>query len=453
MAPSVTNVGPMPDATRCSPVEILAAIERAHRLYFRDADRPELFERMLEDVLALTGCEYGFIGEVLHHADGTPYLKSWALTDIAWDEPTRELYESSLGPDGGLVFGNLDTLFGRVLTSRKVVISNDPAHDPRRGGLPPGHPPLLSFLGIPIHRNDVMIGMVGVANRAGGFDEKDVTDLEPYLAVVAHMIDVIRTDRERSAAQAAEREALAAAARQERLGHIGRLASAVAHDVNGLINVISLQCEMLEMQGDLSPSAVTGVARIQEMCEQAAQMTARLQRLRAPTAEPDQRCAVVSTVTSATGFLRSVAGDGVDLTVEIQSSGGAAFPAAFDDVDIAMSDGELIQVLLNLVANATESLGGSGRIRVTVCPPAIVPGSASGPVLIDVSDDGPGVPEGLGDEIFTAFASTKGEGRGLGLSIVHSIVEAHGGTVTVLPVDRGATFRLSVPVASARPRR
>jgi signal transduction histidine kinase len=419
--------GPAP----ISPTQILAAIERAHRLYFRDADRAELFGQMLDDGLALTGCEYGFIGEVLRNPDGTPYLKTWAVTDIAWDTHTREFYENSLRVDGGLLFTNLDTLFGAVMRTGDVVISNEPDMDPRRGGLPPGHPAMTSFLGVPLLRNDEMIGMFGVANRSGGFSMVDVHQLRPYLTVCAHLIDVIRTDRERSAAVAAEREALAIAARQERLSHIGRLASSVAHDLNSLINVISLQCELLEMSGDLSADASSGISRIQEMCDRAAQMTGRLQRLRAPTAAPDTHCAVAEVVAQNVDFLRSVAGGGVTIDLESRLA---------PDAEASISDIELLQVLLNLVSNAGEAMTGRGHV-------AIVIHSDDGDIVIDVADDGPGVPGEVRDQVLTPFASTKGEGRGLGLTIVQSVLEANGGNVHLMPSDGGALFRVRIPQA------
>jgi signal transduction histidine kinase len=429
----------MADTSRSSPAEMLAAIERAHALYIRDADRGPLFEQMLVDVLSLTRCEYGFIGEVLHDAEGAPYLKTWALTDIAWDSATKELYEASLGQDGGLIFANLHTLFGHALTTGEVVISNEPAVDQRRGGLPPGHPPLLSFLGIPLFRNDEMIGMVGIANRSDGFLESDVRELEPYLALCAHLIDVIRTDRERALSQDAEREALAAAARQERLSHIGRLASSVAHDLNSLINVISLQCELLEMDDSLPPSASQGIARIQEMCDRAAQMTSRLQRLRRPLSDPEERCAIASTVSTSAGFLRTMAGEGVDVSVRIDLDA---------DVEVTMSEGEMLQVLLNLVSNASEALGGRGHIDIDV---HLDPRDEAGGVAIEVADDGPGVPDSVIEQVFTPFASTKGEGRGLGLAIVHSLLETNGGSIEMAPTKSGALFRLVIPRVAIDP--
>jgi hypothetical protein len=62
---TATNVTSVAAATTPSAQDLLAAISRAHRLYFRDVAKSELFGQMLNDILDLTGCDYGFIGEVL----------------------------------------------------------------------------------------------------------------------------------------------------------------------------------------------------------------------------------------------------------------------------------------------------------------------------------------------------------------------------------------------------
>lgn len=72
--------------------------------------------------------------------------------------------------DEGIEFVNLKSLFGEVLVTGETLIANDPASDPRRGGLPPGHPALNAFMGMPIHRGDRLVGMIGIANRPGGYD-------------------------------------------------------------------------------------------------------------------------------------------------------------------------------------------------------------------------------------------------------------------------------------------
>lgn len=72
---------------------------------------------------------------------------------------------------------------------------------------------------------------------------------------------------------------------------------------------------------------------------------------------------------------------------------------------------------------------------------------ADGAVTIDIQDDGPGVPPALTGRIFEPFFSTKevGEGTGLGLSIALGIAEAHGGSLSLVPTDKGACFRLALP--------
>ena len=68
-------------------------------------------------------------------------------------------------------FRYLDPLSGRVMVSGEVVIANDPSNDPRAGGLPPGHPPLDRFLGLPFYFWEKLVGKVGIANRPNGYDD------------------------------------------------------------------------------------------------------------------------------------------------------------------------------------------------------------------------------------------------------------------------------------------
>ena len=110
---------------------LLKTISRAQSEFILDINTPVLFEGLLKDLLALTGSEYGFIGEMFYDTDGNPYLKTHALTNIAWNDETRALYEK-YAP--AFEFRNLKSLFGEVMTTGKTVISNNPATDPRRCG-------------------------------------------------------------------------------------------------------------------------------------------------------------------------------------------------------------------------------------------------------------------------------------------------------------------------------
>lgn len=173
---------------------LLSAISTAQSQFIRDADSKALFDKLLLDIISITGSEYGFIGEVLYR-DRNPYLKTFAISNIAWNAETLKFYDENA--QKGLEFSNLKTLFGAAITSGDVVIANDPVADPRRGGLPAGHPVLNAFLGIPFLRGKKAIGMFGIANRVKGYDQDLVEFLGPITATCTHIVEALKADRQR----------------------------------------------------------------------------------------------------------------------------------------------------------------------------------------------------------------------------------------------------------------
>lgn len=170
------------------------AIMRAQASFIDGQGDAKALNPLLEDLLALTSSEYGFIGEVLYDDTQAPYLVAHAITDITWDQASKQFYDQNA--PNGMVFSNLDTLFGHVMRHETVVISNAPAMDSRRGGLPAGHPPLNAFLGVPIHFNGHCIGMIGLANRPNGYDDTLVEFLAPLLGSIGQFINNLRNHRQ-----------------------------------------------------------------------------------------------------------------------------------------------------------------------------------------------------------------------------------------------------------------
>ncbi|MEI6447016.1 MAG: diguanylate cyclase [Actinomycetes bacterium] len=144
------------------------------------------WQSALDHMIELTSSEFGFVGRVVEDEEGSPFLLSYAVTDIAWNEWSRQHYDTFV--EQGLEFHSLETLFGETLRTGELVISHDPLHDPRSGGLPEGHPPLLAYLGMPLADDNGMVGMVGLANRPGGFDEDLVDLLSPLNALLSQII-------------------------------------------------------------------------------------------------------------------------------------------------------------------------------------------------------------------------------------------------------------------------
>jgi PAS domain S-box-containing protein len=174
---------------------LLEAINTAQSAFIMGNEPREVFGQLLDDILHLTDSGYGFMGDVLYTPDGQPYLRTHAITDISWNDETRGFFEENVTK--GLEFSNLKTLFGQVMLTGKTVISNDPLKDPRAGGLPKGHPKLNAFLGLPFCSGTTMMGMVGLANRPGGYNEELITYLTPLVNVMANIITAHRVEQDR----------------------------------------------------------------------------------------------------------------------------------------------------------------------------------------------------------------------------------------------------------------
>ena len=174
--------------------------------YLHQKNRNEYFNQVLAELLKFTESEYGFMGEVFYE-NSLPYLKTYALTNIAWSDETRSFYEKHA--PAGLEFKNLDTLFGYAMKHRTVVIANNAPQDHRRGGIPSGHPPLNAFLGIPIYTgNDQMVGMIGLANKKTGYSDEDVKLLSPFIDLFGSIINGYKEENLRRETEHALNETL-----------------------------------------------------------------------------------------------------------------------------------------------------------------------------------------------------------------------------------------------------
>jgi signal transduction histidine kinase len=124
----------------------------------------------------------------------------------------------------------------------------------------------------------------------------------------------------------------------------------------------------------------------------------------------------------------------------------------FLDPDIPTVEGDpvqLQQVLLNLIINAFDAMHATPLSRRKIL--ITTERDADGVTLVSVRDYGVGIPEQVRERLFEQFFTTKAKGLGMGLSIVRSIVESHGGTIAAENADGGgAQFQFSLP-ASAKP--
>jgi two-component system NtrC family sensor kinase len=168
--------------------------------FIRGGDARPLFDELLRLFLEQTQSACGFIGEAHLAPDFTLRFQLVAATPPGW----MEALEEPLGrrPPRNPRHGGLHELIHRALTTGRPVISEDPA--PLRGEpLPPEHSPLGSFLALPLEAGEGRVGLVGLANRPGGYDAKSLSALQLLLSVGGNLLHGWHHAQQRSQTEAA----------------------------------------------------------------------------------------------------------------------------------------------------------------------------------------------------------------------------------------------------------
>ncbi|MDH5218854.1 MAG: ATP-binding protein, partial [Gammaproteobacteria bacterium] len=183
---------------------LLTILNNAQTRYIQSDNQHAIFEELLDDIISITKSEYGFLGEILYTKENKPYLHTFAITDISWDAESKALYQNNHVT--GFEFYNLNTLFGSAIESGLPVISNDPTRDPRASGIPSGHPDLNAFLGMPLYSGKSLVGLIGLANRKEGYNQKILEELQALWQVSSSIIISHMAEQERKKIESELRE-------------------------------------------------------------------------------------------------------------------------------------------------------------------------------------------------------------------------------------------------------
>ncbi|WP_115719151.1 GGDEF domain-containing protein [Gallaecimonas mangrovi] len=179
---------------------LLNLIHQAQSQFLEEQNLSASCDGIFESLLAIAESQFGFISEVHHTEKGLPYMRVQTISDISWDATSRALYQKHI--ESGLEFHNMNTLFGQAIVTGKPVISNNVRRDPHSGGTPKGHPPLESFLGLPISYRGELLGVVGLANRSEGYSEEEVRFLNPLIDTLGMLMHARLVEKARCEAEA-----------------------------------------------------------------------------------------------------------------------------------------------------------------------------------------------------------------------------------------------------------
>ncbi|SFT66673.1 GAF domain-containing protein [Halomonas saccharevitans] len=398
----------------------------------------QLWDFLMEALRELTDSEYALIGEVNEDA-GQPALKIHSITDLSWNEESRLLMERLR--NGDMTLSNPRSLLGRVFAHGEVVMTDNLAEHPHRGGFPPGHPPLHNYLGVPIFDGQRPIGMFAIANGRRRYDQALLEWLEPFTATCALLINLYRQMAEREGYIEALSTARDSADRANRAK--SEFLSSMSHELRTPLNAILGFAQLLE-GGKRHPlearqqRQVAQIARSGQHLLELINQTLDLARVEAGQLSLSMEAlSLVEVADDATHALEATA-KAHDIALHQQIHG--PLPAVYADYT------RLKQVLLNLLSNAIKYNRPGGR----VCLEAAAEEEC---LRFTVRDNGQGIrDEGLA-LLFQPFqrlgAERSGiEGTGIGLAITRQLLEAMHATIEVESVEgQGSAFHCRLMLA------
>jgi PAS domain S-box-containing protein len=234
----------------------------------------------------------------------------------------------------------------------------------------------------------------------------------------------------------------------QKMEAVGRLAGGVAHDFNNLLTVINGYSELILEDLDVNATARGPLAAILDAGDRAARLTKQLLALSRKSMVEPRLVNLNELVAESANLFRRLIGE--DITLDVLSDS--------TPVRVVIDPGQLEQVLMNLVVNARDAMPSGGHLTIETrivhvesgmdsSARALPPGRYAS---LTVSDTGCGISGDVRNKIFEPFFTTKdvGKGTGLGLAVVHGVVQQAGGSITVESSQGiGASFIILLPAA------
>lgn len=228
--------------------------------------------------------------------------------------------------------------------------------------------------------------------------------------------------------------------RKNRLVELGTISAGVAHEIRNPLASIRTFAQLLpekmddpEFKNEFSKLVLKDVDRITKVIES---MLAFARPAQVTIADHSACDLVEEAIVLTTTRLKSKR---IELTKEFH-----------ERPTLRVDRQQILQVLVNLLSNAADALPERGKIRVATGV-RTMNGDANGDqkfAVIEVSDNGAGIPAAVRNRVFDPFFTTKKEGTGLGLSISQKIARDHGGIITVSSVEgKGTSFKVNLPVS------
>ena len=409
-------------------LQVLRAVNEA---VSRSLDLNEVLQRSLAALTHVTGHEISSLH--LMSADGNSLLLRGdrGLSD----ELRRVNVELPMG----------EGLIGRVaLTGQARRVDNAGATDDL---LPAARAAVTidgirGFVCVPIRARHRILGTLSLGRQTEDcFSDEEVALLECVADQIGLALDNARLYGEINRQLDDLRRAQIEVVKAERLSAVNGLAAGVAHEINNPLTIIMAQLHLMG-QGPMSAQLEEALGVIDAASKRAASIVRDLILFAEHRPPRRSRCQVAEQIREVVAFEK----------VRLESEGISVRTNLEPLPDIWADHNHLQEVLLHVIQNAQHAMVEAHAGGVLTISTAMV---ESG-VRIEVADDGPGIPPEHLPRIFNPFFTTKqpGDGRGLGLSVAHSIVTEHGGRIWAENrPGGGALFTIDLPIGEPEPAR
>lgn len=179
--------------------DMVNATESLNKYMNKEISYEKLGEEVVKQLLILTDSEYGYIDEIRITEQGKEYLHCIGISDLSWDDETRDYYMKNKPVGFDFYNCNETTMYGLSLIENKkgnVFFAKDVETDNRRGGTPKypkGHPPLHALMVLGVYINGKLIGQLAVANNPNGYSSDLGVFLTPYANICGMILQYYKT--------------------------------------------------------------------------------------------------------------------------------------------------------------------------------------------------------------------------------------------------------------------
>ncbi len=409
--------------------------DRLHSLLLlhgkRTAKEKDLLDYALEEAVRLTYSKCGY----LHFVDDDKN----SISLNSWSKETLKLCDAEKTPHYPLSNAGI---WADCVRERKPVIHNDYSNYPRKKGYPKGHFPVLRHMSVPIFDDNKIVAVIGVGNKEEPYNEGDQRQLTLFFSSTWDIIKQKRSEEENKKIHFQLQQA-------QKMEAIGTLAGGIAHDFNNILSSIIGFTQLAMTDVEKGTDIEDDLQEVYKAANRATDLVKQILTISRHDETKTWPIQVTPLIREALKMLRSTIPTSIKFRENISN----------ERMVVEANPTQLHQVVVNLVTNAKQAMtDGSGVLEICVDSLNFESNDTKNAYLellpgryarITVGDTGIGILDKDIKKIFDPYFTTKekGEGTGLGLSVVHSIVKSQGGHITVYSEPgKGTTFHVYLPL-------